>query len=275
MERNLIIEHKNGLLLNRTTKLGERSWRNDPVYKFIFSINGESHYQMKQTDVKLHENSFLLINPMEDHKQLSIEKEKLLIELDVKELQAASESILQYGGNDIYFAQMPHYNPQLTKWVQFVKDFVSLENDSLDSLQSFIDHSTSQLAIMLMKYSINSHSPNWPSQLFESPNEQIQKTIKAMKESYNHKWTLDDMASIAHLSKYQLSHIFKEKIGISPYSWLQLYRLYKSQHLLVYSKKTIIEIALACGFSSTHTYNQLFKKVYNITPTMFRKKYAR
>ncbi|GIP63123.1 hypothetical protein J32TS6_16780 [Virgibacillus pantothenticus] len=72
------------------------------------------------------------------------------------------------------------------------------------------------------------------------------------------------------MNKYQFAHFFKDIIGISPYSWLQIYRIIRSQEMLTKTTKTILKIAMDCGFSSVTVYNQLFKRLYGITPSTFR-----
>lgn len=96
-------------------------------------------------------------------------------------------------------------------------------------------------------------------------------TILALKEDYHHAWTLDEMAKVSSLSKFQFAHYFKEMIGISPYSWLQKYRVIRSQEMLKSTKQSILKIAIECGLFSVSIYNQLFKRLYAITPGGFRK----
>ena len=69
----------------------------------------------------------------------------------------------------------------------------------------------------------------------------------------------------------QLAHLFKEEMGLSPYSWLQMYRLFRSQYPLLYTQRPILSIALHHGFKSVASYNHLFKKVYRKTPSEFRR----
>nr|WP_245347912.1 helix-turn-helix transcriptional regulator [Oceanobacillus polygoni] len=78
------------------------------------------------------------------------------------------------------------------------------------------------------------------------------------------------MAKVSRLSKFQFAHYFKDITGISPYSWLQTYRVVRSQEMLKKTNKTVLKIAMDCGFSSVTVYNQLFKRLYGITPGTFR-----
>ncbi|MFC4025768.1 helix-turn-helix domain-containing protein [Oceanobacillus longus] len=57
-------------------------------------------------------------------------------------------------------------------------------------------------------------------------------------------------------------------MGVSPYSWLQLYQLVSTQDLLLHNQRIITDIAISCGFSSVSVYNQLFKRLYGF-PSSF------
>ncbi|MGJ9460710.1 helix-turn-helix transcriptional regulator [Oceanobacillus sp. CF4.6] len=94
--------------------------------------------------------------------------------------------------------------------------------------------------------------------------------MEALKDDYQHAWSLDEMVALLDISKFQFAHLFKEKVGVSPYSWLQLYRLVRTQDLLLHTQRNITDIAISCGFSSVSVYNQLFKRLYGFPLSFFR-----
>ncbi|WP_255287974.1 helix-turn-helix transcriptional regulator [Bacillus cereus] len=266
----ILIERSTGVLLSTNNKKDESIWRYDNCYKMIFSINGTMNYQMKKNDFTLSKEQFMILNPNEEHKQLAVENHKFLIELDPLFLNDIAKSINVYN-YDIQFANAIQKNPQITQWVRFVSEYLHTENID-GSLELFLDHSLVQLAILLIKNTVGIHAQTLNISSFNAISPLIYKTMEAMMEHYQHQWTLDEMSSISHLSKYQFAHLFKEITGMSPYSWLQIYRIIRSQEDLKHTNKTILEIALDCGFSSASVYNQLFKRLYGETPGSFRKK---
>ncbi|GGC77997.1 hypothetical protein GCM10007216_05670 [Thalassobacillus devorans] len=263
----MILENENGLLLKRMDHLGERDWRSDPCYKIIFSPFGRGEYQTPHGDISIDQHAFFIFNPMDAHKQLLATREKFLIEVHPSMLQAASEQ-LGIGEKEPEFSLISYRHPLIRKWMAFVRDFLSLNEDSDPSTnQFFLENSLTQLSVMMLQYGTGSHQTEFPS--FKSQ-VNINIVIDALKESYREDWTLDDMAAVARLNKYQLAHLFKEEVGLSPYSWLQLYRLFRSQSELLHTNQSILSIALQHGFNSVASYNRLFKKVYRKTPSEFR-----
>ncbi|MCM3361230.1 helix-turn-helix transcriptional regulator [Niallia sp. Sow4_A1] len=265
----LLLENNNGVFLYKKDFGQESNWRSDNYYKFIYSLMGTIDYQTNRSQLTLHNQHFILFNPLDEHKQLAIDDRKFLIELNPSFLNEVSQALYPVH-NDIQFATHIQKNSQISNWVRFVLDFVQLEKDDTKSMEIFLEHSFTQLALMLLKSAVGTHTQDINLNTYKTIDPQIYKTILALKEDYQHSWTLNEMAKVANLSKFQFAHYFKDILGISPYSWLQTYRVVKSQEMLKKKYNTVLEIAMDCGFSSVTVYNQLFKRLYGITPGAFR-----
>lgn len=265
----MLFEIDHGVFLLKNEFSQESNWRSDDCYKFIYSLNGSINYQTNRKQITLHNQQFLLFNPQDEHKQLAVEDRKFLIELNPSFLNQVSQSIYPVY-NDIQFASFIQQNSQISNWVRYVLNYALLEKEDLESTTLFLEHSFSQLAIMLLKSAVGTHTQDVNVSSYKTVSPQIYKTILALKEGYQYPWTLDEMAEISGLGKYQFAHYFKEVLGVSPYSWLQTYRIVRSQDMLRNTNSTILKIAMDCGFSSITVYNQLFKRLYGITPGAFR-----
>ncbi|MBE5108547.1 hypothetical protein IGI01_25865 [Bacillus thuringiensis] len=91
--KKILIERSTGALLSTNDKKKESIWRYDNCYKMIFSINGTMNYQMKRNDFSLSKEQFMIFNPYDEHKQLTVEDQKFLIELDPLFLNEIANSI--------------------------------------------------------------------------------------------------------------------------------------------------------------------------------------
>ena len=226
-------------------------------------------YQLPQQDLQLKQNQFLLLNPYDSHKQLYVQNKKFLIELNPSLIKQVSSSLSGHS-HEIFFAQTPQQSPLITKWVAFILDYLQTVDRAQDtSMSLFLDNCFTQLSILLINSSM--HSSHYTIDTSQPHHPGLMKTIYALKESYTLDWNLDDIAQIAMMDKFTFSHSFKDNFGVSPYSWLQLYRLQRSLELLKFSNQSILSIAVTCGFSSISLYNRLFKRVYQMTPSRFRK----
>lgn len=269
-----LVEASNCLLLSTDQKKSESLWRNDPCYKFLFSLQGSMNYQSRRNDFSLRENEFRVFNPHDEHRQLAVADHKFLVELDVAFLNEAMAAVSGIQG-DLFFAQITQKNQLVEQWVHFVQQYMLLEGTGgRRSSEVFLEHSFAQLSLLLAKSAIGTHTSDLITDPFRSVQPALVQVTASLKDDYQHAWTLEEMAALLGISKFQFAHLFKEKIGVSPYSWLQLYRLVRSQDLLFHTNRTITDIAHSCGFSSVGVYNQLFKRLYGFPPSFFRERYS-
>ncbi len=84
--------------------------------------------------------------------------------------------------------------------------------------------------------------------------------------------SLDALAAVAGLSKFRLSHLFSEQLGVAPHQFILNQRLRNACDLLENTKLNIGEIAYASGFSSPAHFSQQFKARMHCSPGAFREK---
>ncbi|MEJ2662869.1 MAG: substrate-binding domain-containing protein [Spirochaetia bacterium] len=86
--------------------------------------------------------------------------------------------------------------------------------------------------------------------------------------------TPDYVARRIHISRHNLSYIINEYADMNFYDFINSYRIKEIITYLQVSKNEntkMIDIAMNFGFKSKSTFNKIFKKYTNMTPTEFRK----
>lgn len=86
---------------------------------------------------------------------------------------------------------------------------------------------------------------------------------------------LDELAALAHINKYYLSHAFQKEFGTSPISYLISRRIQESRYLLTDTDHTLSQIAHILGFSSLSYFSQSFRRLEGMSPMEYRKQYRR
>jgi AraC-like DNA-binding protein len=81
-----------------------------------------------------------------------------------------------------------------------------------------------------------------------------------------------DAAAFCGLSYNHFSASFKKTVGRSFSDYLTLIRINEAEKLLLSTEKSITDIALSCGFSSTSHFISRFKEKNGVTPGQLRKK---
>lgn len=83
---------------------------------------------------------------------------------------------------------------------------------------------------------------------------------------------LHELSRCVHYSKYHMSRLFKKITGFGIMEYVTARRLSLSADDLLYAHKSIDCIANYYCFSSVQSYIRAFKRVFSITPLVFRKK---
>lgn len=83
--------------------------------------------------------------------------------------------------------------------------------------------------------------------------------------------TLDQLAGLAHINKYYLSHTFRKEFGASPISYLISRRIRESRFLLAETDHTLSQIAQVLGFSSLSYFSQSFRRLEGMSPMEYRR----
>lgn len=82
---------------------------------------------------------------------------------------------------------------------------------------------------------------------------------------------LSNLAEQLSVTPNQLSQIINQQAGKSFYDFVNEYRINYAKHLLKeHPGKTVLDIALAVGFSNKVTFNRVFKQHTRTTPTGFK-----
>ena len=82
--------------------------------------------------------------------------------------------------------------------------------------------------------------------------------------------SLDQLARLAHVNKYYLSHAFRREFGTSPINYLIFRRIEESRFLLRETDHSLSLIAQMLGFSSPSYFSQCFRRVEGISPMEYR-----
>jgi AraC-like DNA-binding protein len=114
------------------------------------------------------------------------------------------------------------------------------------------------------------------SQEYETANplNEMKTVIDYIFAHYHEKITLDTLASLVFLSPRQFERRFYEIFCLSPSNFILKVRIDKAIRCLVESEVSITQIAINCGFYDNSYFTRQFKKMTEMSPLQFRKKYA-
>ena len=87
---------------------------------------------------------------------------------------------------------------------------------------------------------------------------------------YNQRITVSDLARQFFVSESSVSHLFKQKMGVSIYRYLTQRRLIAAK-TLIRQRIPLEDVAHQVGFGDYSTFYRAFKQEYGISPRQYRK----
>ncbi len=84
--------------------------------------------------------------------------------------------------------------------------------------------------------------------------------------------TLEDPLSVAELARHaaitprQVERLFQRYIGYSPKKYYLELRLHRARQLLMQTQRPVMDIAVACGFSSSSHFARCYRTLFNRSP---------
>lgn len=100
--------------------------------------------------------------------------------------------------------------------------------------------------------------------------EQVIRAIDYIEGHLPEDLDLDMVAGAVHYSKYHLHRMFTEEVGLTIHDYIQRRQLTEAAKQLVFSHKSIMEIALTAGYGSRQAFTTVFKEMYKKTPNRYR-----
>ena len=83
------------------------------------------------------------------------------------------------------------------------------------------------------------------------------------------KITLDELAALCHLGRFQFLRQFKRTVGMTPHAWLLRMRLEQACSLLAHRAGNLTDIAQEVGFFDQSHFNRAFRQAFGVAPSQY------
>jgi AraC-like DNA-binding protein len=101
--------------------------------------------------------------------------------------------------------------------------------------------------------------------------DRIDRVKQAVAAAPERKWTLAELARIAHLSTFHLAHLFRDEVGLSLHAYVTRARMSKALPAVLDSEQGLTDIALDAGFASHSHFTARFRALFGVTPGALRR----
>lgn len=105
--------------------------------------------------------------------------------------------------------------------------------------------------------------------MFQQP-EFIVEIVNFCMDHLDQPIDVEVMAGMAGLSRFHFSREFKKHTGLAPAAYLHELRMKKAIRMLQTEKKTVKEIAYACGYEDSSYFCRVFHRTFGVPPGSYR-----
>ena len=225
--------------------------------ELFFLVSGKGFFQVDDQRFPVFAGSLVVVNPYVLHTELSSPEEPLeYIVVGINDMEFHTEShweqryFLLEGGEEqagIYF-----YLRSL------LQERALMQENYMEVCESLFQAFMLQLRRRLSRQSTSMNRTR--------TNSSCTRIKQYIDEHYTEPIRLDQLADIAHMSKYHLIRAFRAEVGCSPISYLQSRRITASRRLLELGVYSVSQVSSMTGFSSASYFSQCFKKAVGVPP---------
>lgn len=158
------------------------------------------------------------------------------------------------------------------QWLRLGLEFLSTElGQHLSGDQVIINRLGDILFVQCIRNYLSQTKVEDLGWLYALRDTQLSKVIAQLHAYPNKPWTVPELANIACMSRSAFASRFKEVLGYPPLNYLTQHRMRLAAWLLRQEKGSIYHVAERVGYDSENAFSQAFKRVYNLTPSAYRK----
>ena len=238
---------------------------NQHLYKMIYVLEGKILISLNDREIKVSENSLVLLSTFEEHSITILEKPY------TRYFVAASSDEFDSLIKDPRILTI-FKNPATINNVFDTKQISSVFTETFDDMlyenktqDEYSDQVMNCLLYKLLVYIYRNNRSSFPS-VKNKNSTQMYEVQQYIDQHFHERITIKSIAEHFFISTSWLTHCFKDLTGYSPRDYLMLIRLSYAKDMIFRSDSSITDIAYLSGFSDVNNFIKYFKKRYDITP---------
>ena len=251
---------------------GEADFHAETAHTLFVNLTSRPQSYLQRQDGKTHtglyRRSDMLITPANTPLFVRWEGDEncLQIQLPASLLKRVAEETLGKNGDRI--SLIPTFQSRQQQ-LESISTLLLAEVQQQQPNGLYLDSLANVMAVQLLR-NYGAASAQLPSYEGGLPIYQLNQVLDYIDAGLAGEIKLANLAGLLNMSPFHFGRMFKQSMGISPHQYVIQQRLERAKHLLKRSDRTIIDIALECGFNSHSHLSKQFRKVMGMTPKTFR-----
>jgi len=153
---------------------------------------------------------------------------------------------------------------------QIIERLLFLFTENHPSREFFVNNMIKELIVRILQ--TNSRELHLNANADQKNNNRISSVVNYILSNLDKPLTVEELSAIAHMSPSNFHRVFKNEMGISPVSFVNIERVRLAMKLLRNPNNSIKEVYLICGFQNRSYFNRLFRKISTMTPNEYQER---
>jgi transcriptional regulator GlxA family with amidase domain len=98
----------------------------------------------------------------------------------------------------------------------------------------------------------------------------VKRAVVYLHQNYRHTLSRFNIAEALNVSEDYFSRIFRQEMNLSPWEYLNRYRILRAKELLRSTGDGVKNVAFRVGFSNPAYFSRMFRKVTGTSPSAYR-----
>ena len=111
-----------------------------------------------------------------------------------------------------------------------------------------------------------------PELRYQVDHPRIVRILRAMEDNPEDLLTTGELAAAGGMSVRQMERLFARHLGQPPRRLYREIRLVRAERLLTYSRLSVTDVAIACGFTSVAEFSRAYRKQHGAPPSKHRRR---
>ncbi len=243
-----------------------------PEFEIVYVKSGTLNLTLDRKEFKLSGGNFAIITPGTIHSAIPTNCSYECIVFDFDAMVGTwkfSNTYFSGFATDKFFIQQIYTFPEGLPEKELFKIFEILKTKTNGYELPLVSTLLSLFYTLIQTNCIKENNSSF-SHLKLTP---FNKSITYIEENYKEHISLESLAKSAGISPKYFSEYFKKMTSKSPFDYINEFRIERAAEMLIYTKKTITDISMDCGFSDLSYFCKTFKNYKQKTPRQYREEF--
>jgi len=234
-------------------------------YHIGLVVDGVQRQRFQGESVLLGPGRISVMPPGEVHDGIGYDSNAYVM----KTFRISPTLLTQYFDDIFEIHHEPHFAGAMIESHQLSNRLLELHH-KIQSLHSLSPPSVEELWIKLLEPLLSGLCVIKPKAIMGGLSRTHWKTVKDYcYANLARKITLEELAGLCDLSRYQFLRRFEKTIGVTPKAWLIRLRLEHACSMLRASNQSIADVATEVGFCDQSHFNRAFRQAYGVAPSQY------